>query len=84
MNKTSRPLWQLLLLTQDSRKSVQLTCEECFALLEYDVDLLVDSAAINEIRPAIIYHLSLCSECLAKIDEWLGKPGEVQPHPHSH
>ena len=84
MDKINRPLWQLLLLTRDSKKSAQLTCEECIALLEYDAELLINGADLDDVRPAIIYHLSLCSECLAKIDEWLGKPGEVQPHPHSH
>jgi hypothetical protein len=84
MSKMSRPLWQLLLLTSTPKAPVQLTCEECLALLEYDAELLVGGVAIDEIRPAVSHHLSLCSECQAKIDEWLGKPGVARPHLHSH
>ena len=83
MSKVSRPLWKLLLLTNAPKAPVQLTCEECFALLEYDAERLVGGAAIDEIRPAVSYHLSLCSKCQAKIDEWLGKIGVAQPHLHS-
>jgi hypothetical protein len=84
MSKVPRPLWQLLLLTNTPEAPIQLTCEECFSLLEYDVELLVGGAAIDEIRPAVSHHLSLCSECQAKIDEWLGKLGAVQPQLHSY
>ena len=73
MEKTDRPLWQLLLLTSDSKKSVHLSCRECITLLEYDAELLGDGADLDEIRPAVRYHLSLCSECRAKIDDWLEK-----------
>ena len=84
MDKTNRPLWQLLLLTRDSKKSAQLTCEECIALLEYDAELLINGADLDDVRPAVSYHLSLCSECQAKIDEWLEKLGAVQPQLHSY
>ena len=73
MSEKSRPLWQLLLLTNASNVSVQLTCEECFTLLEYDAELLAGGVALHEIRPAIRYHLSLCEECRTIIDDWLEK-----------
>jgi hypothetical protein len=84
MDKTNRPLWQLLLLTRDSKKSAQLTCEECIALLEYDAELLINGADLDDVRPAVSYHLSLCSECQAKIDEWLGRLDVAQAHLYSH
>ena len=83
MSKVSRPLWQLLLLTNAPKIPVQLTCDECFTLLEYDAELLVGGAAIDEIRPAINYHLSLCSKCRAKIDEWLGELDVARTPLHS-
>jgi hypothetical protein len=52
MSETSRSLWQLLLLTCDANATVDLTCEECFTLLEYDTELLVSGATLDEIRPA--------------------------------
>lgn len=71
MDKVNRPLWQLLLLTSDSKKAVSLTCEECFALLQYDADLLAAGADPAEIRPSAGHHLALCSSCQTQIDDWL-------------
>jgi hypothetical protein len=77
MSEKPRPLWQLLLLTNAPNVSVQLTCEECFTLLNYDADLLAGGIALDKIRPAVSFHLSLCSKCQAKIDEWLEKLGRA-------
>ena len=77
MNNPPRPLWQLLLLTSDPKMSGKLTCEECIALLAYDTELLVDGAALDEIRPAINKHLSQCSKCQAKFARWLEKQHRV-------
>jgi hypothetical protein len=71
MSETSRSLWQLLLLTRDAGMPVQLTCEECLTLLEYDAELLASGAALDEILPVTSHHLSLCSKCKAKINGWL-------------
>ena len=73
MDKTIRPLWQLLLLSRDSTKPVHLTCEECFVLLEYDTDLLAAGATFDEITPFVYDHLSICSECRKKFDGMLEK-----------
>jgi len=81
MEEASRSLWQLLLLTRDA-KPVQLTCEECFALLEYDAEILADGATLDKVRPAVNHHLSLCRTCRAKFDEWLEELDGAQSHPH--
>jgi hypothetical protein len=73
MAKIPRPLWQLLLLTNDPKMPGKLTCEECIALLAYDTELLLDGAELDEIRPAINKHLSQCSKCQAKLASWLEK-----------
>jgi hypothetical protein len=83
MSETERSLWQLLLLTRGAGAPVHLTCEECFALLEYDAELLAGGAAPEEIRPAVNRHLSLCSTCRAKFDEWLEELDGAPSHPHS-
>ena len=62
-DNTSRPLWRLLALTIETEEPVELTCAECLALLEYDTDLLEAGAPLNQIRPSIMRHLSLCSAC---------------------
>ena len=73
MDKVNRPLWQLLSLTWNSKKPISLTCEECFALLEYDADLLVAGADPAEIRPSVSHHLAFCLSCQTQIDGWLEK-----------
>jgi len=80
MDKAERSLWQLLLLTRDAGKPVQLTCEECFALLEYDAELLANGAALDDIRPSVNQHLSLCPMCRAKFKEWLEELDGAQSH----
>lgn len=64
-NNASRPLWRLLALAGESEKPVKLTCAECLAILEYDADLLEAGASLDQIRPSITHHLSLCSACQA-------------------
>lgn len=79
MDNVSRPLWRLLLLTKEPEKSVKLTCEECFVLLEYYADLLAAGVALNDIRPSVMHHLSLCSTCQTKFDGWLKRiDGEAE------
>jgi hypothetical protein len=51
-------------------------------LLEYDAELLAGGVALDEIRPAVRYHVSLCEECRKKIDEWMGKLDISQSHLH--
>lgn len=71
MKQELRPLWQLLVLARKPDIPVQLTCEECFALLEYDADLLAADAFSDQIRPSIMHHLALCSGCQTKFEDWL-------------
>ena len=71
MHKETRPLWQLLLLAHDSKKDVQFTCDECFALLEYDADRLAAGADPAEIRQSVSHHLALCSSYNHQLDDWL-------------
>jgi hypothetical protein len=73
MDKMSRPVWQLLMLTSDSTKSIDLTCEECFSLLEFDAHVLTTGAVSDEFRPFVSHHLELCPECQTKFSSWLDK-----------
>jgi hypothetical protein len=77
MSEAMRSLWELLLLTSNNDVSAQLTCEECFVLLEYDAELLSDGASPNQFHPMIRKHLSLCSKCKVKIEEWLERKNMV-------
>ncbi len=67
----THPLWQLLLLTREPENDYQLTCEECYELLEFDADLLAIGANPVEVRTIINRHLALCSSYGTKLDAWL-------------
>ena len=51
-----RPLWQLLL-----ERPSNLTCDECFAVMEYYADVL--STGALDLLPAIMEHLESCPDC---------------------
>jgi len=69
----ARPLWQLLMLLHDPESTIELSCVECFELLEYDADRLVVGQESDLIRPSVKKHLALCSSCRAQLDEWVEK-----------
>ena len=71
MRQSSLQLWELLLLARNPKIPVQITCAECFTLIEYDADLLAAGVSIEEIRSSIRHHLSLCSECETEFGQWL-------------
>jgi predicted anti-sigma-YlaC factor YlaD len=66
-------LWQLLLLTQNPDSDFHLNCEECFALLEYDAELLAAGVAPEDIRRAVSRHLAICSACKTEFNDWQEK-----------
>jgi len=51
-----KPLWQLLL-----EKPSDLTCDECFAVMEYYAELLAGGNA--DLLPKILEHLEGCPNC---------------------
>lgn len=52
----TRPLWQLLL-----KDPSNLTCDECFAVMEYYAEVLTRGGV--ELLPQIIEHLARCPDC---------------------
>ncbi len=52
----TRPLWQLLL-----DNPAELTCEECFAVMEYYAEQLAWGGI--DLLPKILERLSACPEC---------------------
>ena len=60
----TRPLWQLLL-----EDPSDLTCDECFAIMEFYTDLLVQAGL--DLFPEVIEHLKHCPNCAAQYRETL-------------
>jgi hypothetical protein len=77
----TRPLWQLLLETNDPEKNVPLTCEECLELLEFDVDLLASGADPEKVHKIVSHHLVLCSSCGTQLDDLLKEFETSLSHP---
>ena len=59
-----RPLWQLLL-----ENPSDLTCDECFAVMEYYAELLAKGS--TDLLPEVIEHLKGCPNCEARYREAL-------------
>ena len=59
-----RPLWQLLL-----ENPSDLTCDECFAMMEYYAELLADGS--TDLLPEVIEHLKQCPYCEVQYREEL-------------
>jgi hypothetical protein len=68
---TERPLWQLL--SEDPSK---LTCDECFAVIEYYADVLATVGP--DLLPKVLAHLRSCPTCRAQHREALRRLIESQ------
>ena len=80
MADTEYPLWQLLLMTTGTEKPVELSCSDCFTLLDYDAGLLTSGGDLGDLLPVIKHHLSICSSCQAELKSWLDELNEnVKP-----
>ena len=53
---TTRQLWQILL-----DEPTELTCEECFALIEYYAEVLASGG--ERLLPRVLAHLKSCPHC---------------------
>jgi hypothetical protein len=60
----TKTLWQLLL-----EDPSDLTCDECFAIMEFYADLLAQAGA--DLFPEVIEHLKHCPHCEAQYREAL-------------
>jgi hypothetical protein len=80
MTNTKYPLLKLLMLTADTEKSVELSCSDCFALLDYDAGLLTSGGDLDDLLPVIKHHLSICSSCQEELKSWLDElNGNIKP-----
>ena len=59
-----RPLWQIL-----SEDRSDLTCDECFAVMEYYAEVLAKGG--GDLLPKVLEHLRRCPSCEAQHREAL-------------
>jgi hypothetical protein len=67
----ARPLWQLLMDSQNLLKGKGITCEECFMVLEYYADQLAAGVDPESLHQPVLRHLSRCPDCRSKFAAWL-------------
>jgi len=74
-----RPLWQLL-----SEDPSDLTCDQCFAVMEYYAEVLAKSGA--HLLPRVLEHLRRCPSCESEHREALRRlmPGQSETSGASH
>jgi hypothetical protein len=61
-----RPLWKLVL-----EDPSDLTCDECFALMEYYAEFLTLTGGDTSILPKVLDHLKRCPYCASQHREVL-------------
>ncbi len=71
----ARPLWQLLLDDPSD-----LTCDECFAVMEYYAEMLAKGR--TDLLPKIMEYLKGCPDCETEYGEALSYlvAGQYEPH----
>lgn len=78
----TRPLWEILAASSSS-DDTQLTCDECFAILEYLADEATQGADPQILLQTARRHLAHCPDCRQHYEERLSRL-ELQSAAHSH
>lgn len=59
----SKKLWQLLLQSALEAEEYEISCLECFDLLDQYADIIMEGVDPCEIMPAVRQHLNNCPAC---------------------
>lgn len=63
MKRPSRPLWKLLIVFSEPDPGEELSCDECFNVLEHLAGEAVRGLELKYLEEAIIRHFELCPDC---------------------
>ncbi len=80
MSTQTRSLWQMLLAVAMLQKEKPLTCDECFAILDYLADI-VDMTNVDQemLQKVTRKHINRCPGCrdryLERLQKWEGVGG---------
>ncbi|MBE0411891.1 MAG: hypothetical protein IBX69_19350 [Anaerolineales bacterium] len=61
--KNNRSLYEILVYASLSGNEVTLTCDECFLIMEYLVDLAREGWPLDDIKKALFKHTNHCPDC---------------------
>jgi hypothetical protein len=59
----TKQLWQLLLQSALETDEIEISCLECWNLLDQYADLILDGAEPDEIMSSVRQHLNNCPTC---------------------
>ena len=59
----TKELWRVLLQSALETEEFEISCVECFNLLDQYADLILDGADPSEIMPMVRQHLKHCPTC---------------------
>jgi hypothetical protein len=65
---TDSSLWQTLLKSVLETEEFEITCEECFNLLDLYADLLLEGADPAKLMPTVKQHLKQCNCCEGELE----------------
>ncbi len=74
-----RPLWQLLIDFKQSQRERNITCDECFMILEFYADQLASGVDPQALKPEIKQHLAGCPDCRSKYIAWISRLEKNKP-----
>ena len=73
MNRTSRPIWKLLIAFSEPEQVDELTCDECFNVLEHLAGEAMRGIEVELLRKVVHQHLEHCPGCrehhIKRLDE---------------
>ena len=64
----SKKLWQVLLQSALKTEEYEITCLECFNMLDQYADLLLEGANPDSIMPTVRQHLNHCPTCTQEFE----------------
>lgn len=66
LSQPIRPLWQILASLLRAPDAMRLSCDECFAVLEYLAEVGAAGGRTETIQEAVRQHLAACPSCRQK------------------
>ena len=63
MDRPPRPIWKLLIVFSEPEQDGELTCDECFNIMEYLAGEAVRGIDMKILREAVHHHFEYCAGC---------------------
>lgn len=64
----NKKLLQMLLKSALETEEYEITCEECFEVMDQYADLILDGTDPAEIMPLVTQHLKMCRCCTGELE----------------